>query len=86
MGEVSFESVVGNAAGLLEAGHAFSGIWVDPDVGTECTEAVLVGNFVRDSCQGEFHILVSVHGVYVIEVLDVQGHEAGTGGRYGAVE
>ena len=24
LGEVSFESVVGNAAGLIEAGHAFS--------------------------------------------------------------
>ena len=32
MGEVRFESVVGDAAGLFEAGHAFSDLWVDPAV------------------------------------------------------
>ena len=47
--EVSFESVVGNAASLLEAGHAFSDIKVDPDVGTERTEAVLFNDFVWDA-------------------------------------
>ena len=46
LGEVSFESVVGDAAGLLEAGHAFSDIEVDPDVGTERAEAVLLNYFV----------------------------------------
>ena len=49
-------------------------------------EAILVNNFVRDACQGEFHILVSGHGGSIIEILYVQGHEAGSGGRYGAVE
>ena len=48
-------------------------------------EAVLVDDFVWDACQGDFHILVSGHGGSIIEVLDVQGHEAGTGSRYGAV-
>ena len=32
MGEVSFELVVGNTAGFLEAGHAFSDLEVDPAV------------------------------------------------------
>ena len=49
-------------------------------------DVVLVDDFVRYACQGEFHILVSGHGGSIIEVLDVLGHEAGTGSRYGAVE
>ena len=43
---MSFESVVGNAAGLLEAGHAFTDLEVDPAVGTECVESVLLNYFV----------------------------------------
>ena len=43
---MSFESVVGDAASLLEAGHAFSDVEVDPDVGTEGAEAVLFNYFV----------------------------------------
>ena len=49
LSEVSFESVVGNAAGLLEAGHAFSDLEVDPAVGTEHAEAVLFNDFVSDA-------------------------------------
>ena len=46
LGEVSFESVVGDAAGLIEAGHAFSDLEVDPAVGIECAEAVMFNDFV----------------------------------------
>ena len=42
LGKVSFESFVGNAASLLEAGHAFSDLEVDLDVGTERVEAVML--------------------------------------------
>ena len=49
LGEVSFESVAGDAAGLLEARHAFSNIEIDPAVGTERAEAVLFNNFVWDA-------------------------------------
>ena len=49
LGEVSFESVVGDAAGLLEAGHAFSDLEVDPAVGTERAEATLFNYFVWDA-------------------------------------
>ena len=49
LGEVSFKSVVGDAAGLLEAGHAFSDIEVDPAVGTERAEAVLFNDLVWDA-------------------------------------
>ena len=71
MGEVSFESSVGDAAGLFEAGHAFSDLQVDPAFGTERAEAVLVDNFVRDACQGEFHVLVLGHGGAIIELFDI---------------
>ena len=49
MGEVRFESVVGNAAGLLEAGHAFTDLEVDQAVGTESEEAVMFNYFVWDA-------------------------------------
>ena len=40
LGKVSFELVVGNAAGLIESRHAFSYLKVDPAVRTERAEAV----------------------------------------------
>ena len=49
LSEVSFESVVGNAAGLLGAGRAFLDLEVDPAVGTERAEAVLFNDFVLDA-------------------------------------
>ena len=69
--EVIFETVVGNASGLFEAGHDFLDLWVDPAVGTEHAEAVLVDYFVTDACQGEFHVLVAGHGVAIVEILYV---------------
>ena len=71
VGKVSFEPVVGNAAGLFEAGHAFSDIEVDPDVGTDRAEVVLVNYFVRYAGQCGFHILVAGHGGATVEVLDI---------------
>ena len=49
LGELSFESVIGDAAGLLETGHAFSDLEVDPAVRTERAEAVLFNDFVWDT-------------------------------------
>ena len=40
---------VGNAAGLLEAGHAFTDLEVDQAVGTESEEAVMFNYFVWDA-------------------------------------
>ena len=48
-GEMSFESAVGNADGLLDSGHAFSDLKVDPSVRTERAEAVLFNYFVWDA-------------------------------------
>ena len=36
MGKMSFETVVGDAAGLFKAGHAFLDLEVNPAVGTKC--------------------------------------------------
>ena len=44
-----FGLVVGDAAGLLEAGHAFLYLEVDPAVGTERAEAILFNDFVWDA-------------------------------------
>ena len=49
LGEVSFDSVFGDAAGLLEAGNDFSDLKVDLAVGTERAEAVLFNDFVWDA-------------------------------------
>ena len=76
LGEVIFELVVGDADGLLEAGHAFSDLKVDPDVGTERAEAVLFNYFICDAGYFEFHILVPGHGGSIVKVFDVQVHEA----------
>ena len=48
LGYVRFDSVAGDAAGLLEAGHAFTDIEVDPAVGAERVEVVLLNYFVWD--------------------------------------
>ena len=69
--KVRFERVIGNAAGLFEAGHDFSGIEVNPAVRTERTEVVLVDYFVRDSGQCEFHVLVAAHCSAIVEILDI---------------
>ena len=49
LGEVSFELVVGDVDGLLEARHAFSDLEVEPAVGTERVDAVLLNYFVWDA-------------------------------------
>ena len=69
MGKVKFEPVVGDASGLLESGHAFSDLEVNPAVRTERAEVVLVDYFVRDVCQCEFHVLVAGHGGAIVEIL-----------------
>ena len=86
MGKMSFEPVVGDAAGLFEAGHAFSDIEVNQAVRIECREVVLVDYFVRDAGQCEFHVIVAGHGGAIVEILDIHGHESGTGNGDGYVE
>ena len=46
MSKTSFELVVGDMAGLFEAGHAFSDLEVNPAVRTECAEVVMLKSTV----------------------------------------
>ena len=71
MGKVIFEPVVGNAASLFEAGHAFSDLKVNPAFRTECAEVVLVDDFVRDTGQRKFHVLVAGDGGTKVKILDI---------------
>ena len=71
VGKTIFEPVVGNAAGLFEAGHVFSDIEVDADIRTERAEVVMVDDFFRDAGQLEFHVLVAGHGGAILEILDI---------------
>ena len=83
---MSFEPVIGDAAGLFEAGHDFLDLEVNPAVRTECAEVVLFENFVRDTGQHKFHVLVAGHGGAIVKILDIQGHEAVTRSGDGAVK
>ena len=71
MGKVSFEPVVGDAAGLFEAGNSFLDIEVNPAARTECAEVVPVDDFVRDAGQCEFHVLIAGHGSTIVKILDI---------------
>ena len=71
MGKVSFEPLVGNAAGLFEAGHAFLDLEVNPAIRTECVEVVLFDYFVRDAGQCKFHVLVLGRGGDIVEIFDI---------------
>ena len=74
MGKVSFEPVVGDAAGFFEVGHAISDIELNPSIRTECAEVVLFDDFVRDTGQREFRVVVAGHGGAIVKILDIHGH------------
>ena len=71
MVKVSFEPVVSDAAGLFEAGHAFSDLEVNLALRTECADVVLVNYFVRDTGQCEFHVLIAGHGGAIVKIIDI---------------
>ena len=70
-GEIHSEAVVGNDAGLLEAGHAFLGIEVDPAIKGKCKKVVLRNVIVRGGVEGQTYVLVAVHGCIIIEIFNV---------------
>ena len=71
---------------MFKAGHAFLDIEVNPAVRTECAEVVFFDDFVRDTGQPKFHVLVAGHGSAILKILGIQGHEAGTRSGDGAVK
>ena len=70
-GEMKSEAVVGNDAGLLEAGHDFSYLEVDPAVRGKCEKVLLRGYLIRDGVEGQTHVLLAVHGCIIIENFNV---------------
>ena len=70
-GKMQSEAVVGNCAGLLESGHAFSDIKVDPAVQVKYKKVVLRDDIFRDVVEGQTHVLVAVHGCIIIEIFNV---------------
>ena len=72
---------------MFETWHAFSYLHIDPDVGADkAAQVVLFDDIAREETQGEFHVLVPVHGGAVVEVFNVNRNKLGVGGRYGAIE
>ena len=53
LGKMQSEAVVGDYAGLLEAGHAFSDFKVDPAVRGKCKKVVLCNDLVRYGVEGQ---------------------------------
>ena len=81
LGEVDFQLVIGDAVGLFETWNAFAYLHVDPAVGAdEAAQVVLLDDLVREEIHGEFHVLVSDHGVAVIEIFDAKHHKPGVRG------
>ena len=81
LGEVDFQLVIGNAAGLFDTRHAFADIHIDTAVrADEATQVVLLNDLVREEIQGEFHVLVSGYGGAVVEIFDVQHYKPGVRG------
>ena len=76
-GEMQSEAVVGNDAGLIEAGHDFSDLEVDPAVRGKCKMIVLHDDLIRDEVKGQAHVLVAVHGCIIIEHFNVYHQELG---------
>ena len=63
LGEVDFQPVIGNVAGLFETRHAFVDLHIDPSVREdESEQVVLLNDLIREEIQGKFHVLVSGHG------------------------
>ena len=52
----------------------------------KAVQVVLFDDLVREKIQGQCHVLVPGHGGAVVEVLNVERHKPGVGGRYGSVE
>jgi hypothetical protein len=69
-GEVCFELLVGNNAGLLQSIHASPDFDVDPAVWSgDVFEFVLIDDFLGDDVEVEAHVLVARHGSAKVEVF-----------------
>ena len=78
---MDFQPVIGDESGLFETRNDFSDIHIDPAVrADEAAQVVLLNDLVREEIQGKFHVLVSGHGVVVVEMLDFQRHKPGIRG------
>ena len=49
-------------------------------------QVILGDDLVEDQVEGNFHVLIPMHGCVVIEILNVQSEETSTWGRNGAVQ
>ena len=81
LGEVDFQLVIGDAAGLFETRHAFADLHIDQDVRSDkAAQVVLLNDLIREEIQGKFHVVVSRYGGAVVEIFDVQHHKPGVRG------
>jgi hypothetical protein len=84
--EVLGELVVGEASGLWEAVHAFANFEKHAPVDDEGCEVVCFDDEVGQKGGGDPHVFFALHWCVEIEVFCVAAHEAGAGGRDGAVD
>ena len=67
--EVDLEPIVCNAAGLIQAWHAFADLQVHPSVGYELAEILLGDDFFRNYVQADLQILIARHRSIVRKFL-----------------
>ena len=65
-GKMQSEVVVDNDDVLIEAGHVFLDIGVDPAVRGKGKKVVLRDDLVKDGVEGQLHVLLAVHGRIII--------------------
>ena len=86
-GKVGNKLVVGNAAGLGKAIHAFSDFNVDKAlVVGKFEEVVLVNDGLGNDFERDAHVFIAFHIVVEEEVFDVHSHEPSIGGGDSAVD
>lgn len=85
-GKVGDKFIIGNAAGLGKAIHAFVDLHIDIAIANKGTKVVLVKNGLGDEGYWDHHVLWAGEDGVQVEVLDVHAHEHGVGSGDNAVE
>ena len=85
-GEMMDKSVLGNAAGLFEAGHSFPNFHVHVLVVDKVVKFVGVNDFLCNFVKAYAHVFVAGYWGTVVEVADLASGKAGSGCGYGAVD
>ena len=80
------ETVLGDATGLFETRHSLPNLHVHKTVVCNTCEIIFGYNLIGDERDGDAHVFVGGEGGAIIELVNVDGCKAGSGGADCAVE